>query len=146
MNSNLLPLTNVHIILVRPNLSSNVGACCRSMYTFGLSSLRIVSSRKVAHTTTLTASRVATIHSQFILKNSLRYSTLEEATKDLNFVVGTTRRLRRTEFTEITVDSIRDEFLSLDDRYQIGFMFGSENQYVCLTSSADFRGDSQIKI
>lgn len=64
-----MAFSHVHVVLVEPALSQNVGACCRALNTFGLSSLRLVTSRKVPHSATATATMMATPHSQHILNS-----------------------------------------------------------------------------
>jgi tRNA C32,U32 (ribose-2'-O)-methylase TrmJ len=73
-----LPFKNLHIILCRPEKSGNVGSTARVMFNFGLSSLRVVSERKVPHVSTIEASKFGTAHASHILNDAKVYPTLKE--------------------------------------------------------------------
>ncbi len=134
-----LPLSNIHIILHRPQRSANVGSVARVLQNFGLSSLRIVSERKVPHVTTVAAAKLATPHGAPLLNSARMFTSLSEvemhlnslqAVSDLNVVVGTTRRGRFFQPQAFEVTDYREKILSLPHETQVGFLFGPENKFV----------------
>jgi len=118
---------NIHIILVNPCKGVNVGATCRAMNGFGLSKLRIVSKRKPPIHTTLSATATTTSHALHILNQCSTYETLESAVQDLNYVVGTTRRNRRVKLPQLETEEIKEKIISVDESFQIGILFGNED-------------------
>ena len=110
------------MILVEPESSLNVGLVARAMKNFGLKDLRIVApmfeSFEKAYVTAMMASDV--------LREAKIFSTLEEAIKGIDVVVGTTAKPSIRVITRRAV-SLR-EFISeicVDTSY--GFVFGRES-------------------
>jgi tRNA/rRNA methyltransferase/tRNA (cytidine32/uridine32-2'-O)-methyltransferase len=83
-----MKLSDIIIILVRPEESGNVGAVCRAMKNSGLSRLRIVSPKGI-HNEVLIARAV---HAADIWENAAIFESLEAALSDCCLVIGTTRR------------------------------------------------------
>eukprot|EP01128_Nolandella_sp_AFSM9_P012605 TRINITY_DN9442_c0_g1_i1.p1 TRINITY_DN9442_c0_g1~~TRINITY_DN9442_c0_g1_i1.p1 ORF type:complete len:294 (-),score=72.86 TRINITY_DN9442_c0_g1_i1:144-1025(-) len=131
-----LPLSNVHVILVEPSRSSNVGSCARVMQNFGLDSLRIVSTRKKPHTKNFAAQVLATHKAHHILNGARVFPTVEEAVEDLNMVIGTTRRKRVVEPKHFDVSEIPERVLPLGSENNVGFMFGTEKSGLSNSSLA----------
>jgi tRNA/rRNA methyltransferase len=87
---------NITFILVNPAIPANVGAVAHAMKTMGFSELRFVSpcdhlcmeARMLAHA------------SSEILVNASVFSSLSDAVKDIDFVIGATarRRTKRIEY------------------------------------------------
>lgn len=81
----------IHFILVEPAVPENVGAAARAIKTMGFSSLRLVNTQ--AH---LDEKAGWLAHaSNDILKNANTYSTLQEATHDIDWIIGTSAKKRR---------------------------------------------------
>ncbi len=83
---------NIHFILVEPAVPENVGGSARAIKTMGYSSMRLVNpcdhlsemARRLAHA------------SNDILEAAKVYKNLEEATHDLDFLIGTTANQKRS--------------------------------------------------
>lgn len=84
-------LNNMHIILVEPQLSENVGMAARAMMNCGLTSMRLVNPRE-DHLSQKAIS--ASSNAEEILYNAKVFQTLDEAIEDVQFVLATTSRKR----------------------------------------------------
>jgi len=81
----------IHFILVEPAVPENVGAAARAIKTMGFSSLRLVNSQ--AH---LDEKAGWLAHaSNEILENAQEFKTLQEATQDIDWIIGTSAKKRR---------------------------------------------------
>lgn len=90
-------------ILVKPENSKNIGAAARALKTMGHSDLRIVDPGE-DH---LNGAAKALAHGSFdILENARRFSSLEDASKDCDFVIGTTARHRKTKLRYFDVNEL----------------------------------------
>ncbi|MDR1218633.1 MAG: TrmJ/YjtD family RNA methyltransferase [Treponema sp.] len=83
-----MTLSDIIIVLVRPEESGNVGAVCRAMKNCGLSRLRLVNPAEL-HEGTI---RARAVHAEDVWLNAGRFASLEEAIADCSLVIGTTRR------------------------------------------------------
>jgi tRNA/rRNA methyltransferase/tRNA (cytidine32/uridine32-2'-O)-methyltransferase len=81
-------LSDIIIVLVRPEESGNVGAVCRAMKNCGLSRLRLVNPVEL-HEGTI---RARAVHAEDVWLNAERFASLEEAVADCSLSIGTTRR------------------------------------------------------
>ncbi len=82
-------LSNVIIVLCRPEESRNVGAVCRAMANNGLKNLRIVGKKSDFDEERV---RILAIHAAKIWENAQFFNSITEATKDCVLCAGTTRR------------------------------------------------------
>ncbi len=73
------------IVLVRPEIEGNIGAVARSMANFGFGELYMVSPPGIGD-----EARKRAKHGNFVLDNSVRTQSLEEATEGCDLVIGTT--------------------------------------------------------
>ncbi|MDK2978671.1 MAG: tRNA/rRNA methyltransferase [Bacteroidales bacterium] len=81
----------IHFILVEPAVPENIGAAARAIKTMGFSSLRLVNTKDhldekagwVAHA------------SREILEKAETFSSLKEAVKDMDWIIGTSAKKRR---------------------------------------------------
>lgn len=84
-------MLNIHFILVEPAVPENVGAAARAIKTMGFASLRLVNTK--AH---LDEKAGWLAHaSNEILENAQEFSTLKDATKDIDWIIGTSAKKRR---------------------------------------------------
>ncbi len=81
----------IHFILVEPAVPENVGAAARAIKTMGFTSLRLVNTE--VHRDEK-ASWLAHASNE-ILVNAQEYNTLKEATKDIDWIIGTSAKKRR---------------------------------------------------
>lgn len=84
-----MDLSQIYIVLCRPEESRNIGSVCRAMANSGLVNLRIVGRREDYDDEKV---RVLAIHSVYIWERAEFYDSITNATRDCSFVAGTTRR------------------------------------------------------
>ncbi len=84
-------IMQIHFILVEPAVPENVGAAARAIKTMGFTSLRLVNTK--AH---LDEKAGWLAHaSNEILENAKVYTSLYEASKDIDWIIGTSAKKRR---------------------------------------------------
>ena len=113
---------NPTIILVRPQLSENIGMAARAMDNFGLSKLFIVSPRdgwpsKRAETSAK--------HADKIIKKAKVYNHLDDAVSNFDLVIATSNRKRF--LTKKTYDNFNILQKKIIDFKSIAILFGPEN-------------------
>ena len=113
----------ISFILVEPAVPENVGAAARAIKTMGFTALRLVNpcnhlddkAKMLAHA------------SHDILENAVVYSSLVEAVKDLDFIIGTTAKQRWVKLDIIPsnelISFIQNKGNSINN---IGIVFGRE--------------------
>ncbi len=114
---------NICFILVEPSVPENVGAAARAIKTMGFSDLRLVNpcdylnlkARMLAHA------------SHEILENAKVFSSLAEATSDLDFTIATTSKQRWVKLDIIPSNELLDFIEEKEDTIsKIGIVFGCE--------------------
>lgn len=85
-----MDLSEIRIILCRPEESRNIGSVCRAMANCGMNKLRIVGKKADYDDEKV---RVLAIHSAYIWEQAEFYENITQATKDCSLAAGTTRRL-----------------------------------------------------
>lgn len=113
-----------YIILVRPQLSENMGMVARAMMNCALSRLRLVHPRE-DHLNE--KAKAASSGAFSVLENAQVFSTLEEALSDISYVLATTARKR--DMTKPVVDP--EEAVSMINKQQendikTAILFGAE--------------------
>jgi tRNA/rRNA methyltransferase len=83
----------IHFILVEPAVPENVGAAARAIKTMGFTSLRLVNTQ--AHKDER-AGWLAHASNE-ILENADEFHTLKEATKDIDWIIGTSAKKKTRE-------------------------------------------------
>lgn len=81
----------IHFILVEPAVPENIGAAARAIKTMGFTSLRLVNTK--AHLDEK-ASWLAHASNE-ILENAQVFESLKDATKDIDWIIGTSAKKRR---------------------------------------------------
>lgn len=112
------------VILVRPQLSQNIGMVARSMMNCGLSELRLVGPKQ-SHLSDEAVS--ASSGAQMILEQAEIFNSLEDALADIHYSFATTARTR--DMVKPVVDpktaSLKtNSFLKKDKK--VAFVFGPE--------------------
>jgi tRNA/rRNA methyltransferase len=79
------------VVLVRPQLAENIGACARAMLNFGLDEMRLVAPRDGWPQD---KARAMASRADAVLDNAALFATTAAATADLNLVLATTARPR----------------------------------------------------
>ncbi len=115
---------NEVIILVAPQMGENIGASARAMKNFGLSNLRIVKPRDSWPNEK--AVNVAA-HASNIIDSAIIYSSLKEATADLEYIYAATATHRDINKEQIFSNDLEGDFKNNQHTKKIGFIFGREN-------------------
>ena len=113
---------NPTIILVRPQLSENIGMAARAMDNFGLSKLSIVNPRDGWPSKKAESSAK---HADKIINKAKVYESLEDAVSNYDFVIATSNRKRF--LTKKTYDSFKILQKKIRDFRNIAILFGPEN-------------------
>lgn len=79
------------IVLVRPQLGENIGACARAMFNFGFDDLRIVSPRDGWPNPKAVANAA---HADCVIENAKIFDTVNDALADREFIYATSARQR----------------------------------------------------
>jgi len=116
---------NFYFILVEPLLPENIGSCARAMKTMGFTNLRVVNSKRHFN------ERAAWLAhgSVDILRGAELFSTLNEAVKDIDIIIGTTARIRRIKKHYLAPEEVA-EILKQKLRIvtSVGIVFGREDR------------------
>ena len=115
--------TKFGIILIKPQLGENIGACARSMKNFGLNNLKIVSPKFSFpnHKT-----KVTSVGAFDIINKTKVYSEIEPALKTFDTVVSFTARRRDINKKHITILDFY-KLLKTNNYKRVGLMFGPES-------------------
>lgn len=113
----------ISFILYKPATPGNIGAAARALNTMGFSDLRLIN--PCDH---LSGEALTLAHgSAEILRNAKVYHNIEECSRDLDFLIGTTAKSRSVKKDFISCHKIR-EFL--EDKgntiHKAGILFGTE--------------------
>jgi len=114
---------NLHFILVEPAMPGNIGSSARAIKTMGFNSLRLVN--PCDHQDK--EAKIFAHGSGDILMRSKIFSSLQEAIEDIDFVIGTTSKVR----------SIREDYIEChhlpgliqakgNTIHSVGLVFGRE--------------------
>ena len=110
-------------ILCKPALAEHIGFAARAMHTQGFGSLRLVQPCDYLNETT----RKTGYGSYPILENAICFDSLQEARQDLDLVIGTTAKRRKTRHDSYTPFELAEVLQSKKSAMQkVGLAFGSE--------------------
>ena len=111
------------IVLVKPQLGENIGACARSMKNFGLKNLSLVSPK---FTFPNHKTKVTSVGALEIIHKAKVYNKIENALKTFDMVISMSARKRDINKKHITMLDFYN--LVKKNRYKnIGLMFGKES-------------------
>jgi tRNA/rRNA methyltransferase len=116
-------LGNIHVVLVEPQHSGNIGAVARAMKNMALSRLILVN--PADHLAM--EPRMMAMHALDILQQAQVVDTLSQAVANAGYVVGTTRRLGKSRQAQQTPRSIAPLLLELAASNPIALVFGRED-------------------
>jgi TrmH family RNA methyltransferase len=111
-----------HVILVEPESSLNVGLVARAMKNFGLRDMRIVAPMFES----FEKAYVAAMMASDVLREAKIFSTLEEAIKGIDVIVGTTAKPSIRVISRRAV-SLREFVSEIRADTSYGFVFGRES-------------------
>ena len=114
---------DISFVLVEPVVPENIGAAARALKTMGFSDLRLVNpSNHLANEAKWLAHG-----SHDILQNAIIYHDFHEATKDLDFLIGTTAKNRSAKEDYYSPEAAKEIIDKKKDILQkIGIVFGRE--------------------
>lgn len=113
----------IHFILIEPAVPENIGASARAINTMGFKSLRLVNpvnfpnekANWLAH------------GSVEILNKALLFKTLEEASHDLDFIIGTSAKKRSVKYDYYPASTLKEIIQNKGSAIQnLGIVFGRE--------------------
>ena len=117
-----MKIINPTILLVRPQLSENIGMTARAMDNFGLSKLSIVNPRDGWPSN---KAKDTSKHGIKIITNAKIFKSLEEALKDYNLVIATSNRKRF--LTKKTYNDFNILKKNIYEHKKVVILFGPEN-------------------
>lgn len=116
-------LDRIHIVLVEPQSSANIGAVCRAMKTMGITNLSIVG-KTIYDTAKI---KNLSVHSFNIYEKSKRYTHLKEALSNSVLSAGTTRRIgKRRKYISVFPEELSNKINSIESG-EISIVFGRES-------------------
>ena len=116
-------LSNVVIILSRPEESRNVGAVCRAMANNGLKTLRIVGKKSDFDEERV---RILAIHASPIWERAEFFDTITDAAKDCVLCAGTTRRRGKKRGKLLLPEEFAETASPITQNGKIAVVFGNE--------------------
>ena len=116
-------LSNVVIILCRPEESRNVGAVCRAMANNSIKTLRIVGKKQDFDEERV---RILAIHAAPIWENAEFFDSITEAAKDCVLCAGTTRRRGKKRGKLLLPEEFADTASPITQNGKIAVVFGNE--------------------
>ncbi len=112
------------IVLVRPQMAENIGACARAMLNFGLDEMRLVAPRDGWPQD---KARAMASRADEVLDNAALHQTTDEAIADLNLVLATTARSRDMVKPVMTPrEAAAACRQAIADGEKVGVLFGGE--------------------
>jgi len=115
-------LTRIRIVLVEPRGHFNIGSVARVMKNMGLSELALI--RPVAFHTDQTYK--AAVGARDLVVKALVFDSLEEAIRDTNLVVGTTRRAGKLRRLFCSVEELPEHIFPAINEGRVAILFGRE--------------------
>ena len=119
-----LPESRFSVILVEPQGRENVGHVARSMMNFGVSDLVLVNARPVDEN-----ARQRAVHAQGVLDTARHFSTLAEAKKEFEHLVGFAARISLLDKAHLRMgESLEPTARRLEGMGgRVGLVFGRED-------------------
>ncbi len=115
---------HIYFILVEPVLAENVGAAARALKTMGFQHLRIVNSERHLED----KARWVAHGSREILLHAESYTSLANATADLDLIIGTTAKKRHQRNYAHSPKELAPLISNKPSDSRIGIVFGREDQ------------------
>jgi tRNA/rRNA methyltransferase len=118
-------LDNITIVLVRPRISQNIGACCRAMHNLGLKRLIVTAP---ARFDLPDIERMATHAALSVVGNLQIKDTLADALAPFTFIAGTTARMGKQRQMIYSPEQIAQKIVSLVPSNEVAVLFGPEDR------------------
>lgn len=117
-------LSNFYVILVEPKYEGNIGAVARCMSNFEFNNLFLVKPCTLGDECYARAK-----HGQDVLKNAKKFSSFEQATKKMDFLVATSsiyyKKDKKHLRNPILLEDFTEKIFEVDGK--IGLLFGRED-------------------
>jgi tRNA/rRNA methyltransferase len=117
-------LSNIAIVLVRPQISENIGAAARAMCNMGLRRLIVVAPPRCDLTRVC---KMATQSALDVVEDMEQHASLAEALKDFGYVVGTTARLGGQRQVVSSPARLAEMLVPIADANSVAVLFGPED-------------------
>src|SRR5262245_19204845 len=118
-----MSLTNLRIVLVRPQYSGNIGAVARAMRNMGVSDLALVNPPQLHREQAETMA----VHARDVLEAMQVYSSLPAAIADCGLVVGTTCRPGLYRDGAVSPRALAPHLVASATTNRIALIFGPED-------------------
>ncbi len=115
---------NITVILVSPENVDNIGAVARAIKNTGFFELRLIHPPKSWRT----KGKKMAMSAQDVLKKAQVFSSLKEATHDLHWVIGTTRRNSRGRGFFLPFPEALKRIRKMSSTIKTGIIFGCESK------------------
>ncbi|NIZ46721.1 TrmJ/YjtD family RNA methyltransferase [Entomospira nematocerorum] len=117
------PLSNITVILCRPEGQTNIGSVCRAMKTMGIMNLSIVDMQTPVDLNTI---RTWSLTAFDIYENARHFPSLQEAIAEVQLVVATSRRIgKNRKFFGLSAEEFAHQ-LPQYKHQKIALIFGNE--------------------
>ncbi|AIT09059.1 rRNA methyltransferase [Candidatus Francisella endociliophora] len=122
MKTNLF--NNIRIVLIEPSHSGNIGSTARAMLNMNLTNLWLVNPRKGIDDEAIALS----CHATEVVKNAKIVNSLEDALDGIDYVVGTSARVRRVSLPIEPIAKVATKVLKKVQKSneKIAILFGRE--------------------
>ena len=121
-----MSLSNIHFILVRPQLGENIGSVARAIKNFKIKHLRIVNPRCNWPNQKALATSVG---AKDVLKSAKIYNSVEKSIGDLDLVFASSSRIRKVNKKIITVSNLKKK---IDKKRKIGILLVLKPQVLAM--------------
>jgi len=115
-------LSKIRIILVEPKGAFNIGSVARVMKNMGITELALINPANYHNDDAYKAS----VGARDVLEKALVFSTLEDAIKDTNLVIGTTRRAGKLRRIYCNVEELPEKIFPILNNGKVSILFGRE--------------------
>ncbi|QIV95636.1 tRNA/rRNA methyltransferase [Allofrancisella inopinata] len=117
-------LTNIRIVLVEPSHSGNIGSAARAMLNMGLTNLWLVNPKKEINE----EAKALACHALEVINNVKAVNTLAEALVGVDYIVGTSARVRRVSLPIEPISKVASNVLNKikASNDKIAILFGRE--------------------
>ena len=114
-----MSVNNISIILHKPQLSENIGACARGMKNFNFQKLVVVDPKPIFPNDKILATSVG---AKNIINKAKSYENLEKSLKNIDTVIATSARFRNKNIKHIQLEDLK----KINYNKKVAFLFGSE--------------------
>lgn len=116
-------LSNIVIILDRPDESRNIGSACRAMANNDIKTLRIVGKKSDYDEERV---KILAIHAAYIWENAEFFDSITEAAKDCVIVAGSTRRRGKKRGKLLLPEEFAQKSSEITENGKVAVVFGNE--------------------